>query len=72
MPIIACVTAGVSAIIRHLGPESIGGVGDLGARIDAEIARTGLPAEVISQKVYISLKMFLDGLIDLIYIFKDI
>ena len=52
MPIIACVTAGVGAIIRRLGPESIGGKGDLGARIDAEVARTGLPADEIGPKVH--------------------
>ena len=53
MPIIACVTAGVGAIIRLFGPESMGGVGDIGARIDAESARTGLSDDEIGPKVLI-------------------
>ena len=55
VPIIACVAAGAGAIIRLLGPESMGGVGDFGARIDAEIARTGLSDEEIGNKVHISI-----------------
>ena len=55
VPIIACVAAGAAAIIRLFGPESIGGVGDFGARIDAEAARTGLPTDDIGPKVYISI-----------------
>ena len=54
MPIIALVAAGAAAIIRLFGPESIGGVGDFGARIDAEAARTGLSTDEIGPKVYIS------------------
>ena len=54
VPIIACVAAGAGAIIRRFGPESIGGDGDLGARIDAEVARTGLPADEIGLKVHFS------------------
>ena len=53
MPIIACVTAGAGAIIHGFGPESIGGVGDIGARIDAETTRTGLPDDEIGPKVHI-------------------
>ena len=61
MPIIACMTAGAAAIIRFFGPESIGGVGDIGARIDAEAARTGLSADEIGHKVriYFRLSFFL-------------
>ena len=54
MPIIACVAAGAGALLRSFGPESMGGVGDLGAKIDAEIARTGLPDEEIGIKAHIS------------------
>jgi hypothetical protein len=53
VPIIASVAAGAAAIIRLFGPESIGGVGDFGARIDAEAARTGLSADEIGPKVFI-------------------
>ena len=41
-------------MLRLFGPESMGGVGDFGARIDAEIARTGLSDLEIGLKVYIS------------------
>ena len=51
MTIITCVTAGVAATIRLFGPESIGGMGDFGARIDAEVARTGLPPDEIGNEV---------------------
>ena len=54
VPIIACVAAGAAAIIRLFGPESIGGVGDFGARIDAEATRTGLSTDEIGPKVCIS------------------
>ena len=53
VPIIACAPAGAGAILRLLGPESMGGVGDFGARIDAEIARTGLSDLEIGIKVHI-------------------
>ena len=54
VPIIACVTAGAGAIIRGFGPESMGGCGDIGAKIDAEATRTGLPVDEIGPKVHIS------------------
>ena len=54
MPIIVCVAAGAGAIIRSFGPESMGGAGDIGAKIDAEVARTGLSADEIGPKVRIS------------------
>ena len=54
VPIIACVSSGVGTMLRLFGPESMGGVGDFGARIDAEIARTGLSDLEIGLKVYIS------------------
>ena len=52
------MASGAAAIIRILGPESIGGVGDIGAKIDAEAARTGLSANEIGEKVRISLLFF--------------
>ena len=55
VPIIACVAAGAGAILRLFGPESMGGIGDFGARIDAEIARTGLSYDEIGHKVHTSL-----------------
>lgn len=58
VPIIACMSAGAAAMIRFFGPESIGGVGDIGARIDAEVARTGLSANEIGHKVHISVSSF--------------
>jgi hypothetical protein len=54
VPVIGCMTAGAGALIRLSGPESIGGRGDIGARIDAEAARTGLSADEIGVKVHIS------------------
>ena len=53
VPIIACITAGAAFAIREFGPESVGGVGDIGSRIDAEIARTGLPDDEVGPKVHI-------------------
>ena len=53
VPIITFVASGAAANIRLFGPESIGGVGDFGARIDAEAARTGLSADEIGTKVCI-------------------
>ena len=53
MPIVACVSAGAGAILRRFGPESMGGIGDVSERIDAEIARTGLSDEEINHKVQI-------------------
>ena len=55
VPIIACIATGAKAIIRGFGPESMGGlgVGDIGRRIDAESARTGLSDNEIDPKVHI-------------------
>jgi hypothetical protein len=58
VPVIACMAAGAAAIVRFFGPESIGGVGDIGARIDAEAARTGLSTDDIGHKVHISVSFF--------------
>ena len=53
MPIIACITAGAGATIRLFGPESMGGIGDIGSRVDAETARTGLSDDEIGRKVHV-------------------
>jgi hypothetical protein len=55
VPIIASAPAGAGAILRVFGPETMGGIGDFGARIDAEIARTGLSDLEIGFKVHISI-----------------
>ena len=53
MPIIGCIAAGAGALLRGFGPESMGGAGDIGAKIDAEVARTGLSDDEIGTKVHI-------------------
>ena len=53
VPIIASIAAGAGAIIRLFGPESMGGLGNIGARIDAEAARLGVPSQEIGEKVHI-------------------
>ena len=53
VPIIACVAAGAGAIIHLFGPEFLGGAGDIGAKIDAEVARSGLSDDEIGPKVHI-------------------
>jgi hypothetical protein len=54
VPIIAWVIGGAASTIYTFGPESMGGTGDIGARIDAETARTGLSDDEIGRKVHIS------------------
>ena len=54
VPIIVFIAAGAGAIIRDYGPESLGGRRDIGAKIDAEVARTGLSADEIGPKVHVS------------------
>ena len=58
VPIISCIAAGAAAIIRLHCPESIGGMGDFGARMDAEAARTGLSVDEIGNKVHFSVSCF--------------
>ena len=53
VPIIGFGAAGAGAYIRYFGPESIGGLGDIGEKIDAEVARTGLSDDEIGPKVRI-------------------
>ena len=47
------MAAGAGSVIRLFGPESMGGAGDIGAKIDAEVARTGLSDDEIGPKVHI-------------------
>ena len=54
MPVISFVATGAATLIRLYGPEYMGGLGDVGAKIDEEVARTGLSADVIGYKVHIS------------------
>jgi hypothetical protein len=54
VPIIDFVASGAGAIIGIYGPEYMGGIGDVGAKIDEEVARTGLSADAIGPKVHIS------------------
>ena len=44
MPIIAFGAGGAGAFIRHFSSESMGGEGDIGAKINAEVARTEISA----------------------------
>ncbi|KDR73124.1 hypothetical protein GALMADRAFT_158263 [Galerina marginata CBS 339.88] len=52
VPIMAWITGHTSSIIRMFGPESLGGRGDIGAKIDAEVTRTGASPEDVSEKIY--------------------
>ena len=54
VPIVTCVAAGAGAVMRLFGPESMGGSGDIGAKIDAEVARSGLSDDEIGHKVHVS------------------
>ena len=54
VPIVGCGAAGAAFFIRYYGPESMGGAGDIGAKIDAEVARSGLSSDEIGPKVLIS------------------
>ncbi|KAJ7047239.1 UDP-Glycosyltransferase/glycogen phosphorylase [Mycena alexandri] len=50
--IIAWVTGGASTIIRLFGPESMGGLGNFGEKIDAEAKRTGGNPVEIGDKIF--------------------
>ena len=52
VPIFSFKAIGAAAMIRGFGPEYMGGVGDIGAKIDAEVTRTGLSADEIGPKVH--------------------
>ncbi|KAF8908227.1 hypothetical protein CPB84DRAFT_213525 [Gymnopilus junonius] len=52
VPVMAWITGHASSIIRLFGPESLGGLGDLGAKIDAEAARLRVTPEEIGDKIF--------------------
>lgn len=52
MPVVAWLSSTAASAIRLCGPQEIGGLGDLDARIEAEVQRTGKPAEEIREKVH--------------------
>ncbi|KAJ7678554.1 UDP-Glycosyltransferase/glycogen phosphorylase [Mycena rosella] len=52
VPIVAWVTGGASTILRLFGPESMGGLGNFGERIDAEAQRTGKNPVEIGDKIF--------------------
>ncbi|KAG5650748.1 hypothetical protein H0H81_011179, partial [Sphagnurus paluster] len=54
VPIIAWVTCGASMFIRIWGPESLGGLGDFVAKVDAEVARTGGLFADVAEKLPVS------------------
>jgi hypothetical protein len=57
VPVIAWVTGGASSAIRIFGPEPMGGLGNLGCKIDAEAARTGKRPEEIGDQVRVCLNI---------------
>ncbi|KAF8869585.1 hypothetical protein CPB84DRAFT_1754948 [Gymnopilus junonius] len=52
VPIFAWMTGHASSIIRIFGPENMGGIGNLAAKIAKEAARTGAIPEEIGEKTY--------------------
>ena len=70
VPIIACLSSGASVKIRVFGPKSMGGR-DIGPRIDAETARTGLSNKEIGPEVSTYFRiMSVDGLADVVFKFQ--
>lgn len=51
VPIIAMLILPSSFLICYFGPESLGGVGDFGKRVDDEAARIGVPADELGNEV---------------------
>ncbi|KAF7342304.1 Glycosyltransferase family 1 protein [Mycena venus] len=52
IPIFTYMGANAGTIIRLFCPESMGGRGDFGARIDAEALRVGKPADEIADEIF--------------------
>ncbi|KAJ7628723.1 hypothetical protein FB45DRAFT_1059434 [Roridomyces roridus] len=57
IPIFAFISCNAAAIIRLYAPESMGGLGDFGAKTDAEALRTGKSATEIGDQIF----KFTDG-----------
>jgi hypothetical protein len=55
IPVVAWISSTAASTIRLCGPPEIGGLGDLDARIRAEVQRTGKSDEEIGEKVRESL-----------------
>ncbi|KAF5311787.1 hypothetical protein D9619_003781 [Psilocybe cf. subviscida] len=56
IPVTAIVASGAAPIIQLFGPESIGGFGNVGPRIDAEVARTGRDPIEVGEEIFHSVK----------------
>ncbi|KAJ6591295.1 hypothetical protein DFH09DRAFT_1420435, partial [Mycena vulgaris] len=52
VPVFAFASCGSAALIRLFAPESLGGLGDFGARTDAEALRTGKSAADIGDQIF--------------------
>ncbi|KAJ7738171.1 hypothetical protein B0H16DRAFT_1730061 [Mycena metata] len=52
VPVLTLITFNAASIVRLYGPESLGGVGDLGAKMDAEALRTGRDAAEIGDEMW--------------------
>ncbi|KAF5313262.1 hypothetical protein D9619_003742 [Psilocybe cf. subviscida] len=52
VPVIAIVASGAGPVIQLFGPESMGGFGDIGARIDAEVASSGRDPIEIGEEIF--------------------
>ncbi|KAJ7846175.1 hypothetical protein B0H13DRAFT_2363146 [Mycena leptocephala] len=51
IPVFAFASCGSAALLRLFGPESLGGLGDFGARTDAEALRTGKSSVDIGDQI---------------------
>ena len=49
--IMALLPAPSAFFIRYFGPESLGGIGDFGKKVDEEAARLGVPSDGLEDKV---------------------
>ncbi|KAJ7920684.1 hypothetical protein B0H13DRAFT_2268169 [Mycena leptocephala] len=52
IPVFAFASCGSAALLRLFGPESLGGLGDFGARTDAEALRTGKSSVDIGDQIF--------------------
>ncbi|KAJ7121030.1 UDP-Glycosyltransferase/glycogen phosphorylase [Mycena epipterygia] len=52
VPVFAFVSCGAAAVIRLFAPKSLGGLGDFGAKTDAEALRTGKTSVEIGDQVF--------------------
>ncbi|KAJ7701948.1 hypothetical protein B0H17DRAFT_924175, partial [Mycena rosella] len=52
VPVFAFASCGAAALVRLFAPESLGGLGDFGARTDAEALRTGKSSAEIGDQIF--------------------